>query len=339
MSQEVVMFGIYIFVISIVIYLVKNKEEILKLYNKFENKKIIKVILYFATILIILGSLLYSYNSLKTIIKNVKWYKISKENKMCFQLFDEKRKEENRVYNELIKKDYGDIEKEPYIPDNFQYVEGDIQIGYVIQDINGNQYVWVPCTNKDDENIVKLGKEDFYYWSGIKAYDCVDVKYKEFLESALNYGGFYVSRFESGKENDDVVSKHGVEILSNISRNEAIHIFENMYKNENLKCELINGYAYDTVLKWIKKNNNIERQKIDIINEEKIFTGRSKYNNIYDFTDNIMEITLEDSYDTIIYRGFDISEDIMQDSRYNVLEENVVNNNINKFTFRTIIYK
>lgn len=176
----------------------------------------------------------------------------------------------------------------------------------------------------------------------IRNYKCLDIEYKEFIESALNNGGFYISRFELGKENDEIVSKAGAKVWTNITRAEAIPIINNMYTNIN--CRLINGYAYDTALAWIKRYNNIEIKKFEDLTN--IQCGRSKYNNIYDLTDNIMEISSEDLYDSIVYRGFSTVDEIELNSRYNSADEKNENYEellnlkaINLLAFRTVIYK
>lgn len=337
--------GIAIVFVSITIYIIKNQEQFSSKVEILKKSKILQIMLYIVVILIFLVIIIYICKCIKIIKKNVTHYNVSKQNKIFFKEFDEELKLEKNFYKEVITKEYGEIQKEPYILKGFEYVEGDINSGYVIQDSNENQYVWVPCTNKEDKNIVKLEKNDFHEDVTIKNYNCLDSKYKEFLESALKYGGFYISRFELGKENDKIVSKKDVEVLSNISVDNAIEKINNMYNENEINCELINGYAYDTTLKWIKQNNNIKIEKTEVKGNI-IYSGRNKYNNIYDFIDNIMEITSEKLYDTVVYRGFDYQENIELDSRYNIPENHIENyKNIygfepeNLLAYRTIIYK
>ena len=86
-----------------------------------------------------------------------------------------------------------------------------------------------------------------------------------------------------------------------------------MNTNEKLNSELINGYAYDTVLAWLKNTNDIKISKYE--DTESLLTGREKYNNIYDFIDNIMEMTSETSYENVIIRGF-LFEELETDDNY-----------------------
>lgn len=345
MNSGIVIIGISIAVISLIIYIIKNKQGFNEKYNEIKNKKIVKILFYIVVILACIFYIEYIYESIMQIQENVKFFESSKENKEFFEEFDKNLKEEEIFYNEIIKNDYGEVLKQPYIPEGFEYIEGDIFSGYVIQDKEENQYVWVPCTNIENDGILKLEKRDFFdltNLTSIRNYECLNIEYEEFLKSALTNGGFYISRFELGKENGKIVSKLGAEVWYNITRKEAIETVKNMYTNIN--CRLINGYAYDTTLAWIKKNNNIEIKSYEDL--KNITCGREKYNNIYDLTDNVMEITLEDLYDTIIYRGFSNVEELRLNNRYNI-EDKEINNYedlleqklINLLTYRTVIYK
>lgn len=334
--------GIGIILISTIIFVVKNQEFCLENINKIKGKKITKIVSIIVMLIIVILFLIYAYKLVNQIYANIDFYNTSVKNDILFEKFDANVKKEINFYKNAMQKDYGEILKEPYIPEGFEYLEGDIKSGYVIQDLDKNQYVWVPCTNKENEEIIKLQKIDFYIEAPIKNQNCLDLEYEEFIESALKNGGFYVSRFEIGKENEKIVSKPNVSVLTGISREKAIEKLSNMY--ENVNCKLINGYAYDTTLEWIKNTNEFNIYKINGETEQ-VITGRNKYNNIYDFTDNIMELTLEDFYDTIIYRGFDYGEALELESRYNKLDQDICYTDIcniktmNIIGFRSIIYK
>lgn len=345
MSSGIVIIGISIVVISLIIYLIKNKQEFFEKYNRIKNNKVFKILFYIFIIFICIFYIRYIYKSIIQIQRNVNFLISSKENQELFEGFDKNLKEEKNFYKEIIKKDYGEPLKEPYIPEKFEYVEGDISSGYVIQDQDGNQYVWVPCTSKENDEILKLEKRDFFdltNLTSIRNYECLNTEYKEFIKSALENGGFYISRFELGIENNEIVSKLGAKVWYNVTRKEAIETVRNMYTNIN--CKLINGYAYDTTLAWIKKNNSIEIK--DYNDLKNITCGRLKYNNIYDLTDNVMEITLEDLYDTIIYRGYSNVEELKLNNRYNIKDKEINNYDdlldqklINLLAYRTVIYK
>ena len=111
------------------------------------------------------------------------------------------------------------------------------------------------------------------------------------------------SRFEIGNEEGKAVSKMSVPIWNNVNRKEAQEIISNMY--ENVNCELINGYAYDATFKWLQNSSEYDIYEYDFKNSSsEIKCGRNKINNIYDFTDNIFELTIENDYDVCVVRGY-----------------------------------
>ncbi len=260
--------------------------------------------------------------------------------------FEKLANDENEYYYDIIHKHYEDRFFQPYIPDGFTLVEGEWNTGLVIQDENENQFVWVPCCNSEKVgNVPRLEKRDFVDNAFISYKDCYDENYEEFLKSTVENGGFYISRYEIGKEEDVPVSKSNKEIWKDVTREEAKIISENMYNNINIRSELINGYAHDITLQWIKNNNNIEKFIIDTKNN--YHTGRNEYNKIFDFTDNILELTTENNLDTIIVRGFssissnELTENNWRDeNRYAILENfRSMQSSKDGLAFRVIIYR
>ena len=194
--------------------------------------------------------------------------------------------------------------KKPYIPDGFKYIEGKWNTGFVIEDENKNQFVWIPCTNKkNEENIPILEKKNLVANPYISYFYCYesDDNYIDFIKSAMEYEGFYVSRFEIGKEEDKAVSKIDANIWTNISVEEAKKISESMY--DNINSNLINGYAYDTIFSFIY--DEIDIMKIE---KSKMTSGTKAYKNIYDIVDDMYEFTSEIEYSEIVYRGFNLEK-------------------------------
>ncbi len=338
MSSAVIKIIIFTIVVFVFIYVVKNSEKFLIKKEKI-NKKIFKIILVLTSIILIIIMLKFIYKNINGIILNIDAYNFSKNSQEMIDLFDKEIKKENKYYFSKISLNY-DLEKskKPYIFEGFKYIEGEWNTGFVIEDENNNQYVWVPCSNIENEEIVKLEKYNFDNPAFISKDLCADDSYEKFIESALSNGGFYVSRFEIGNEENKPVSKKNVNLWSNITIEEAKEITSKMYENSNINCELINGYAYDTALNWISKTNEISPISFDVEKEE-IKAGRNVFNNIYDLADNIFELTLEKSYDTIIIRGFVKDEDYKERNRYSILKEenNFTSNNL--LTMRCILYK
>lgn len=266
------------------------------------------------------------------------------DNYALFDESDSKIKDEEDYYKFLIRKNYENQKYDsPYIPGGFKYVEGNPENGFVIEDEARNQFVWVPCTNKEIKEIPKLKRKDFTENAFVKYNECNNISYKEFLKSSLENGGFYISRYEIGKENDKPVSKENVIIWNDVTQSEAIKLSSKMYEREDIKVELINGYAYDTTLSWIKNLNDINKHVID---STTLYTGRNKYNNIYDITDNVLELSMEESYDTSIIRGFSADDfdgldySWTDESRYAILQDDKeLDSILDKLAFRVVLYK
>ena len=325
-----------IFITSLTIYYIKNNKTInikIKKISKYKN------FFYFAIVLV---SLVFFYKTGKNVINNFDIYFESEKNNIFFESCDEKVKEENYFYKSVIKQNYDDNFKNPYIPAGFIHVEGEWDTGFVIQDSNLNEYVWIPCTNKDNFEVPLLAKRYFVKSPFISKDYCYDVEYEDFILSALQNGGFYISRYEIGNEDENPVSKKKVKVWNNITPMEAIKISNNIYDIENINTELMNGYAYDTTLEWI-----IELNGNNIISNveagEEYYTGRSTpFNNIFDMNDNILEITQEKNYDTFISRGFydntslKNNDYVMEEmeNRFSMLE----NESLNYVGFRIVLY-
>ncbi len=162
--------------------------------------------------------------------------------------------------------------------------------GIVIEDINGNQFVWIPTgTYKVDENgTTKTNDLTRRQWgttantvqdptpiTGDEVADGYDgeVYYGEgdsrsvahdtianFLNSAKptvegGNGGFYIGRYEQGEEN---VCKAEVNAYVNITRDAAKALAEAMYTDKEqygVTSELISSYAWDTALNFICQNS------------------------------------------------------------------------------------
>lgn len=303
MNSGIFVIGIGIILVSIMIYIIKNFNDIKNIIVGFKDKKYYKIIYILVIVVISSYTLYFVYNNVQKLIANVERYKWSMNNDKINEYNDEKIAKETSAYRNAIDKNYENQNPQnPYIPEGFSHVEGEWNTGFVIQDEKGNQYVWIPCTNKNIENVEKLERKNFSVDPFISKDICINENAEEFINSSLENGGFYISRFEIGIENNEYVSKKGTEILSNITKNEALDVLNKMKIHENVNHELINGYAYDTALAWIKNTNDIKVNKY--YNKDNPLTGRNSYNNIYDFTDNVLEMTSETTYGNIIIRGF-----------------------------------
>ena len=229
-----------------------------------------------------------------------------------------------------------DLENEVTIPGGFHIDEDSgtkVEEGIVIEDDNGNQFVWIPVGEYNvSTTINSSGKltneltrrtftdsgstpvngdemiEPYYYGEGDSrsvAYDEIDA----FLESAKpvsegGHGGFYIGRYEQGEGN---VCKAGIEPYAEVTRDEAKEQAEAMYSsNSEIKAtsELISSYAWDTALNFICQTNE-EGYLLATTTDDaygNIGTGISTqtggypadcYSNIYDLLGNYYEWTTE----------------------------------------------
>lgn len=317
-------------------------DKLIRLIKKLNNitlkngKKIrlIKIITTCVLIIILVFSIKSTiYNIRFNLINHNDYSELEDYKKGRQKAFDQRK-----IYKEIIENTSSNLEnsKNPYIPDGFKYVEGNWDTGYVISDENGNEFVWVPCTNnKNDENIPIIRKWDQINNANEKSFSCYETEeYEDFLISSIQNGGFYVSRYEIGKENESPVSKNNVEVWVDITYNEAKEISRNMYDDSSIHSRLINGYAYDTIFSFVWDDIN----KLDQIIDAASKTGRYQYKNIYDIIDRLYEMTSEEDMGYMIVRGCGATEGygIVLDTRM-ILEKNDLKSN--NYGFRTILYR
>jgi len=332
---------IYVTIIIFLIMTFVMNKNVREKINEILNKKFLKFNIIVKDVilaLIIVVIVLYMFRLIIKIKDNIKFYLIPnmEQDKILIEN-GKKITEQSKKYKEIMNMETNiDNCKNPYIPDGFTFIDGEWNTGFVIEDENKNQFVWIPCTNiKNDENIPILKKKNFLPNVFISYFSCYesDENYEDFMESALEYGGFYVSRYEIGIENEKPVSKSGSMIWTDILYNEAKENSNNMYQNIN--SALINGYAYDTMLSFVY--NEIKNEQTSIKGNET--TGTKSYKNIYDILDDNCEWTSEFYFDSVIYRGSYESNKIMDISPL----DNRFCSNIDfispKIGFRMIIYK
>lgn len=181
--------------------------------------------------------------------------------------------------------------------------------GLVIEDVSGNQFVWVPvdgtnvtytkwCTVGTAFNQATIGE------------DTMPTGVISEIDQITKYGGFYIARYEAGKEGTDtLVHKKNATVWNFVdyttSRNEAT----SMYNTAEVKSGLPTGAQWDTTMKWIQNSGkNISNSSAwgNYINSSspanitgfgvKQTSGYSEYwkaKNIYDLAGNLWEWTNE----------------------------------------------
>ena len=217
------------------------------------------------------------------------------------------------------------------IPKGFTYVEGKKDIGTVIQDDRGNEFVWIPV---DDVNSYEKDTNFSGFTSSISD-DILSTGISDETADVKKYGGFYIGRYEAGtpdgtestKTNSvgTPVSKKDAVVWTNIDYNNAKSSAEQMVKSDYVQTGLLTGKAWDTACHWIEdditkidegstlKNSIYYGNYRDSQSTAKIDgsgtkqkAGHSdawKTKNIYDLAGNVQEWISEISGSSRINRG------------------------------------
>ena len=245
----------------------------------------------------------------------------------------EEAKESGTKFDETTKLT-DDLDNSVTVPGGFNIAEDGgtkVEEGIVIEDDNGNQFVWIPVGEYNVSTTIsptgKLTNElsrrtftstgsipvngdsvigTYFYGEGDSrsiAKDQIDA----FKTSITNNKGFYIGKYEQGEGN---VCKAGVEVYVEITRDKAKQQAEAMYSgNEYVTSELISSYAWDTALNFICQTNEegyllattTDTSYGNIGTNNRMKTGEyeiDNYSNIYDLLGNCMEWTAEYSTNT-----------------------------------------
>ena len=244
------------------------------------------------------------------------------------------------------------------IPEGFYHVAGTtVDTGLVISDVEGddldntkqgNQFVWVPVNY--DEFVRREGYSNGSLQSRLS--DCgeadsigtnskvtetatTQIEAREMYASVKEHGGFYIGRYEAGKDsNGNVVVKKGADVYNEIqwSANgnnmqetegttggavELARNFDTVNHYTSVISTLVYGVQWDAVMKWMENISNPNVSGKTYIQDS---TGMGWYsnnsgstvhqtgtdvesnksncvNNIYDLAGNVYEWTME-SYTT-----------------------------------------
>ena len=220
-----------------------------------------------------------------------------------------------------------------WIPEGFKVADDSastVQGGVVIEDKDGNQFVWVPVATLAD-----------YKRTWYTEYDSFS-SYSEALPedektSVERYKGFYIGRYEAGdkestksktlRSSNDVTKT--VTIKANqapynyVTRTQAVSLAEGFATKQGYKAKtkLVSSYAWDTTIAFLQKvnsdygNRSAEGNYSDTTFSYTDITGASQTKasnsqvlvptgqttpvcNIYDMGGNVYELTTESYSDT-----------------------------------------
>ena len=228
------------------------------------------------------------------------------------------------------------------IPEGFAIVKDPdtIENGLVISDkpnddmnntAGGNQFVWVPVSKENfetefvrhdfgkqnitDANFINTKPESSKYYETTPT--STDLKgttqttineAKNMYNSVKTNGGFYIGRYEAGKEGTDtLVIKKNATVYNNIKwgnsmideKGGAVEKSRGMYPGKSILCY---GVQWDAVMRWISKDTSLVQYlkestgKGNYAASNTIKTGSNmeyQMKNIYDMAGNVREWTME----------------------------------------------
>ena len=192
------------------------------------------------------------------------------------------------------------------IPEGFYYVGGTKEEGIVISDniedlgkgdsseaaenLQGNQFVWIPVENFDEFEREHFGTEAQKWWTGTFVTDGLsdnnfyepasdgimeDTEVEKMYKSVKENKGFYVGRYEAGTTassgtgiRGEVVSKKEANVYNNVKWGNsmtdetggAVEVARGMYNEEkgnSVTSTLIYGVQWDAIMRWMQDVPNL----------------------------------------------------------------------------------
>ena len=160
-------------------------------------------------------------------------------------------------------------------------------------DLLGNQYVWIPCTTDNtssdlqytrtewgvevDDNSRAIKDEltltdtsvtysDVDTANGINADVSKEIvaQIKAEKASVAKYGGYYIGRYEVGKNSDTAVVKYNQTPYANITWSTAYGLAKKIITNSEATSYLCSSYAWDTAVNFIQNNSTAKNYATSI---------------------------------------------------------------------------
>lgn len=236
------------------------------------------------------------------------------------------------IENELIYYEKDKNGNKIPIPKGFSPIttedQGTKETGFVIKNnTDGNEFVWIPVDNTTSYQYERAAfardgwsgsqtlnittkqiKSASYYYTEVMPSIGND---KTEIESVMEYGGYYIGRYEAGIKSttvrtnssgvtDTILIQKGKNVYNYIKYTDAKAKAEELYtqKNSNVTSRLCSSYAWDTALKFIEsKYPEYSTRSEGGYNEQSnpTTTGFDTMHpcNIYDMGGNISEFTTE----------------------------------------------
>ena len=212
-----------------------------------------------------------------------------------------------------------------------------VQDGIVIEDEEGNQFVWIPVgdiKNKDGSTTtITLGRYTFDRTNGtptlqqnadnytqiVTVFDVEENYYYQeltsnsgntaaknlgdFITKTKANGGYYLGRYEASKGSDNRVKSQADKVAwVDITQPNAATAAREMYSSSYVESDLINSYSWDSAIVFIQNySGNTNYANKNSVNQAASNTGKAgdKVCNIHDMASNYWEWSTEHSTFTL----------------------------------------
>ncbi len=162
-------------------------------------------------------------------------------------------------------------------------------------DLLGNQYVWIPCTTDstssklqyartewgveaDGDDNSRAIKDELTLTDASVTYSNADTanginadvskeivaQIKAEKASVAQYGGYYIGRYEVGKNSDTAVVKYNQTPYARITWSTAYGLAKKIITNSEVNSYLCSSYAWDTAVNFIQNNSTAKNYATSI---------------------------------------------------------------------------
>ena len=234
-------------------------------------------------------------------------------------------------------------------------------------DLLGNQYVWIPCTTDssssdlqyartewgvevDGDDNSRAIKDELTLTDASVTYSDADTanginadvskeivaQIKAEKASVAQYGGYYIGRYEVGRNSDTAVVKYNQTPYASITWSTAYGLAKKIITNSEVNSYLCSSYAWDTAVNFIQNNSTAKNYATSIEGfngnwnpqavkdpsgnvikpagtSQQLNTGlTTQFCNIFDMGGNEAEFTTElnpGTSETVVLRGGDYYSD------------------------------
>ena len=259
-------------------------------------------------------------------------------------------------------------------------------------DLLGNQYVWIPCTTDntsselqytrtewgvevDGDDNSRAIKDELTLTDASVTYSDADTanginadvskeivaQIKAEKASVAQYGGYYIGRYEVGKNSDTAVVKYNQTPYASITWSTAYGLAKKIITNSEVNSYLCSSYAWDTAVNFIQNNSTAKNYATSIEGfngnwnpqavkdpsgnvikpagtSQQLNTGlTTQFCNIFDMGGNEAEFTTElnpGTSETVVLRGGNYNNNNPAGNRW---DNNSGNANINNGFRATLI--